>query len=149
MRRLLALSLLICSLGCAGLVAPVALAAGSGSASSANEPQPSFGLSNAEQGAVTQSTPQVVSVPASDTTTTSSGGLSGADALIIAIVAALLLGGIAFWVWYDSRGRVAHLRHGTQEDPMFARAHAGSKAPQKSRKLKPAERKRRKRGRAR
>jgi hypothetical protein len=71
--------------------------------------------------------------------------------VIIAIVAVILLGGIAFWVWYDARGHAARVGHGSSgSDTMFGRrAHPGSKAPAKPRKLKPAERKRRKRGRAR
>ena len=68
----------------------------------------------------------------------------------MALVAVLVLGGIAFWVWYDARAQAAQVGHGGGHDSIFGeRAHPGSKAPRKPRKLKPAERKRRKRGRAR
>jgi hypothetical protein len=171
MRRLLALSLLVSSLayaGAAGLTAPAALAAGSTGtvatttpaaattpavtttpAVSNNVPPPSFGLSNAQQNAAATQTPQVAPTPVASTTT-SSGGLSGLDAILIAIVAVLVLGGIAFWVWFDSRSQAARVGHGNPDEPLYgARAHSGSKTPHKQRKLKPAERKRRKRGRAR
>jgi hypothetical protein len=145
MRRAFALwfvtSLLAC--GCAaGLAAPAALATGP-----ATTTQPTFNLNNAGASAALQTT----TAPASSgtTTTSSSGGLSTADAVIIAVVAALLLGGIAVGVRYDAHKHLAHIRHGDREDAMFATAHSGSKAPKKSRKLTPAERKRRKRGRAR
>jgi len=76
-----------------------------------------------------------------------SGGLSRVDSIIVAVVAGALFLGIAFWVWYDARH---HVKHGHAEESIYGeRAHAGSKAPHKSRKLKRAERKRRKRGRAR
>jgi len=82
-------------------------------------------------------------------TTTSSGsgsGLSGSGVIFIAIGAIVLLGGISFFIWHDARRRapVRHA-HATAE---FG-AGAGSTRPQKPRKLSPAERRRRKRGRAR
>jgi hypothetical protein len=151
MRRLLALSLLISSLACgcaAGLAAPAALAAGSttpATGSSAISP-PSFGLSSG--GAAT--TPAVTTATPVTTTASSSGGLSGLDGVIIGVVVALLLGGVAFWIWYDARGHVARIGRGGGGDALFGQgAHAGSKTPRKARKLTPAERKRRKRGRAR
>jgi hypothetical protein len=144
MRRLLALTLLISSLLGYGAIAagltPAALAAGSGVAS------PTLDLSNAQQAA---STPQTTTV-APVTTTSSSGGLSGLDAILIGAVAVLLLCGIAFWVWRDSRRHAAELAHHASDDTVYGgRAHSGSKTPHKPRKLKPAERKRRKRGKAR
>ncbi len=162
MRRLLALSLLISSLACccaAGLTASAALAAGSTSTAATTTPAtttpatttpatttPGFGLSNAQQNAVSPSTNNVA--PA--TTTSGSGGLSGADAFIIGIVGVAVLFGIAFFVWRDARSHAARVGHGADSDSMFGkRAHAGSKAPPKARKLTAAERKRRKRGRAR
>jgi hypothetical protein len=158
-RRLLALSLLLSSLafGCAaaglGLAAPAALAAGTASTAAVSTTPavtpPSLNLNNATQNAAGVSTPAVEETIPATTTTSSGSGLSGLDALIIAIVAALVLGGIAFWVWYDARRTASHIRHHADDDSMFARAHAGSKAAPKQRKLKPAERKRRKRGRAR
>lgn len=151
MRRLLALSLLVSSLACgcaAGLVAPAAFAAGSTTplAGATGVTQPSFGLSSG--GATT--TPTTTTAAPVTTTTSSSGSLSTLDGVIIGIVVALLLGGVAFWIWYDARGNVARLSHGKRDEGLFnQRAHAGSKTPRKPRKPKPAERKRRKRGRAR
>ena len=157
MRRLLAISLLLSSLACgcaAGLAAPAALAAGSqgvtvstNSLTSPSSNAPGFGITSG--GAAT--TPQVQTTPAPvATTSSSSGGLSTLDGVIIAIVVALLLGGIAFGIWYDARRHTARAAHGRGDDALFGqRAHAGSKAPHRQRKLTPAERKRRKRGRAR
>jgi hypothetical protein len=154
MRRLLALRLLIFSLACgcaAGLAAPAALAAGSGGVSGSSltgsaSNTPGFGLTSG--GAAT--TPQIQTAVTPVSTSSGSGSaLSGLDGVIIALVAALILGGIALWIWRDARGHAARVGHGG-EDPLFGqRAHAGSKAPRKQRKLTPAERRRRKRGRAR
>ncbi len=146
MRRTFALwfvtSLLAC--GCAaGLAAPAALASGS----TGTTTQPSFNLNNAGAASALQNTTTPVS--SGTTTTSSSGGISTADAVIIAVVAALLLGGIALLVRKDAHDHLAHIRHGDREDPMFSTAHSASKAHKKSRKLTPAERKRRRRGRAR
>ncbi|MDE3133540.1 MAG: hypothetical protein KGL15_05700 [Acidobacteriota bacterium] len=143
MRRLLTLSLLISSIACccaAGLAAPAALAAGSGATT-----QPNFSLTNG--GAAP--TPQTTTASAATTASSSSSGLSGADAAIIAVVGVLVLGGLAFWIWYDARGHAARVGHGHDDGLFGQRAHAGSKAPRKPRKLTLAERKRRKRGRAR
>jgi hypothetical protein len=59
----------------------------------------------------------------------------------------IVLGGISFYIWRDARRRApggAHARGALHEG-----GGAGSKARPKPRKLSPAERKRRKRGRAR
>ena len=163
MRRLLVIPLLIAALlsgmVVAGLEAPAALAAGStattGASSTATSSgastgsdavsNPSLNLSDAEQNATAGNTSPAAPV----TSSTSSGGLSGGDAVLIAVIAVLVLSGIAFFVWRDSRRHAAQIGHG-HEEPMYgARAHSGSKTPHKPRKLKPAERKRRKRGKAR
>ena len=85
------------------------------------------------------------------TTNTSSGssGLSGSGTIAIAVVAALVLGGIAYFIWRDARRR-APVRHARGEVAGLpgGEARSGSKAPPKPRKLSPAERRRRKRGRA-
>jgi len=88
----------------------------------------------------------------STSSSSSSGGLSGTDAILIALVAVLLLTGISLWIWRDARGHATRLgRVSRASDPMFGgRSHAGSKAARKPRKPRNvAERKRRKRGRAR
>jgi hypothetical protein len=165
MRRSLAVVLTACSLafaGAAGLAAPVALAAGSASttastAATTSTPAVSsssssgFGLSNAEANATSQSDTTAANNTATVASSSSTGGISGFDAILIGVIVALVLIGISFWVWWDARSNVARLRHGggSAAEPMFARAHAGSKTPRKVRKPKPAERKRRKRGRAR
>jgi hypothetical protein len=164
MSRRFALVLTICSLalgGTAGLGAPAALAAGSATtaagastsstASQASNPTANFSLGNAESNATSQTNTTAANNSSSATSTGSSGGLSGFDAVLIGVIVVLVLVGISFWVWYDARSNVAQLRHGggTASDPMFSRSHPGSKAASKPRKPKPAERKRRKRGRAR
>lgn len=83
------------------------------------------------------------------TSTSSGGGLSGTAALEIAIVAVLVLGGIAFFIWRDARRRAPLRRTPAGEVAgMPGSASRGSKAAPKPRKLSPAERRRRKRGRA-
>lgn len=93
-------------------------------------------------GTPTATTPTVLQT----TTSSSSGGLSGTGALFIAAGAIVVLGGIAYFIWADSR---RHAPAGTAPSRESATQRAGSKTPPKSRKLSPAERRRRKRGRAR
>jgi hypothetical protein len=89
-------------------------------------------------------TPTVISTATASTS--GAGGLSGGSAIAIAIGAFVVLGGISYFIWRDARRRA----------PVAARAgpdgdrqnRPGSKAPPKARKLSAAERKRRKRGRA-
>ena len=95
-----------------------------------------------------QTTPTVVT---GTSTSSTGGGLSGTSAVAIAIGAMVVLGGISYFIWHDSR-RHARLRHGagsTTAAGAVNGASRGSKAPPKPRKLSPAERRRRKRGRAR
>jgi type IV secretory pathway TrbL component len=156
MRRPIALWLVTSLLACgcaAGLTAPAASASGTGvtlstpaTGSTGTATQPTFNLNSAAQDALSPAT----TVASSGTSTTSSsGGLSSLDGVIIAAVAGVLLVGIAFLVRSDARRHLAEFAHGGRDDAMFGhRAHPGSKAPKKPRKFKPAERKRRKRGRA-
>jgi hypothetical protein len=92
----------------------------------------------------TTAAPPVVS----NVSTSTAGGsnLSSGSALAIVLGAAIVLGGIAFFIWRDARRR-APVR--ATEGGFDASRRAGSKAPPKPRKLSNAERKRRKRGRAR
>ena len=89
-------------------------------------------------------------VPTIQTTTTagSGSGFSGSSAIIITIGAIVVLGGISFFIWRDARRRAPTKSHawapGLEEGK-----RKGSKARAKPRKLSPAERRRRKRGRAR
>lgn len=98
----------------------------------------------------TPSTP-TTTTPTVATTTTSSNdsGLSGSNVLAIAIGALIVLGGISFFIWRDARRRAPVRRAAAAGAGIDGRARTGSKAPPKPRKLSPAERKRRKRGRAR
>jgi hypothetical protein len=85
-------------------------------------------------------------LPSSNPTTPGGSGLSGSTALIIAIGAIALIAGIGLFIWRDARRR-APVRHAHATAGVGARS--GSKRPIKPRKLSPAERRRRKRGRAR
>jgi hypothetical protein len=99
------------------------------------------GLPQSAPTTTTTSTPTV-----SNTSTTSDSGLNGSGAIAIAIGALVVLGGISFFIWRDARKR-APVRAAAALAAEGARQ--GSKAKPKPRKLSPAERKRRKRGRAR
>jgi peptidoglycan/LPS O-acetylase OafA/YrhL len=95
----------------------------------------------------TTTTPTVV-----QTSSSSSGGgsgLSGTNAIEIALVAVVVLSGIAFFIWRDARRRAPVRNTADATAGMPGSASRGSKAPPKSRKLSQAERRRRKRGRAR
>lgn len=157
MRKTFALWFVTSSLACgcaAGLAAPAAIAAGSGVSittptaaytTPATTPQPQLNINNAASNALTP-----ITTPASsNSSSTSSNGLSKLDGFIIAAIAIALLVGIALLVRTDAHKHLASIRHGERADAMFATAHSGSKAQRKSRKLTPAERKRRKRGKAR
>jgi hypothetical protein len=89
-------------------------------------------------------------VTAVSSSTSSGTGLSGSGAIIIALGAVVVLSGISFYIWRDARRRAPIRHHGPamtsgRED---GRELPGSKRT-KPRKLSPAERRRRKRGRAR
>ncbi len=162
-KRQLSLVLLVVALTAAAPSAALAASTASGSATTASGSSTTYG-STATAGTVTsptsllgsssfglgsagagQTTTQTL-LPSTGTTTTGSGGLSGVDAILIGAVTLLLLVGVAAFVMRDAR---SHTRgdKSLDDDPLgFKRK--GSKAPPRSRKLKPAERKRRKRGRA-
>ena len=80
------------------------------------------------------------------TRVTGSSAFSSSNALVIVIGAGRDLLGISFFIWRDARRR-APVREVAGGDRRAA-AKPGSKAPPKPRKLSPAERRRRKRGRA-
>jgi hypothetical protein len=85
-----------------------------------------------------------------NSSTGSSGGssLSGSSAIGIAVGALVILGGISFFIWYDARRRAPTKAAGAA-GAAAGRGRSGSKPASKPRKLSPAERRRRKRGRAR
>jgi len=127
------------------LVGPVALtlpaSAGAQTTSplSGGFPQPSVSIPTS-----TTATPTIQT-----TATAGSGsGFSGSSAIIIAVGAIVVLGGIAIFIWRDARRRAPKGHRLTA--PIDAEGRrAGSKARQKPRKLSAAEKRRRKRGRAR
>jgi len=99
-----------------------------------------------------ESTPSITTTSAATTTATSTSsdsGLSGGGIAAIAIGAILVIGGISFFIWYDSRRRAPVRRISAAYGGIDGRGRVGSKAKPKPRKLSPAERRRRKRGRAR
>lgn len=99
----------------------------------------------------TVSVPTTTTVAPTIQTTTTAGsgsGFSGSSALIIAIGALVVLGGISFFIWRDARRR-APTRTSAWAPGLEEGRRQGSKARPKSRKLSPAERRRRKRGKAR
>jgi hypothetical protein len=93
----------------------------------------------------TATTPPL-SVPGTSSST--DNGLSGSGAIAIAVGAVVVLGGISLFIWRDARRR-APVRHRSAVATAEAGGRAGSKTRAKPRKLSPAERRRRKRGRAR
>jgi len=114
-------------------VAPV----GAGS----NPLSPGVPISPSEIPTTTTTTPQIVTTAP----TSGSSGLSGGTALAIAIGAIVVLVGISLFIWRDARRRAP-----TRQRSAAATAggRTGSKPRTKPRKLSPAERRRRKRGRA-
>ena len=89
----------------------------------------------------TTTTPTVTTA----TTSTSGGTLSGTDGVAIGIGAVLVLGGISFFIWRDARRRAPVRQRATA----VAAGGPGARQRTKGRKLSPAERRRRKRGKAR
>ena len=99
-----------------------------------------------------QATVSTTTTPAptvSTATSSSSGGsgLSGSSAVVIGIGALALIAAISLFIWRDARRR-APVRHRAAATSGEG-GRPGSKSRQKPRKLSPAERRRRKRGRAR
>ena len=99
------------------------------------------------------SAPTTTAPPVAPLTTsaTSGGGsgLSGSSAIIIAIGALVVLGGISLFIWRDARRR-APVKHRADAAALAGDGRRkGSKQRAKPRKLSAAERRRRKRGRAR
>ena len=124
----------------AALLAP-ARALGQGSTANPFTP----GLPGATPTVTAPSTPNLA-VPTT-TTTAGGGGLSGGAAVAIGIGALVVLGGISLFIWRDARRRAPVRQRALDADGVPGRA--GSKARTKPRRLSPAERRRRKRGRAR
>lgn len=131
-----------------GMVPAAAIAAGTSTAvipATAGSTSP-FAPGIPESSVTTTAT---ATTPVLATTTSSAGsstGLSGSSALFIAIGALVVIGGIGYFIWHDAR---KHAPVTAATSAASAAGRTGSKAPPKSRKLSAAERRRRKRGRAR
>jgi predicted lipid-binding transport protein (Tim44 family) len=143
MRRGVAFLVGLCALLCLG--AGPALAASSPSTSSP------FSLGIPQSSA---STPTTTSAPLITTVGSTSAGsgsaFSGGGIAAIAVGALVILGGIAFYIWYDARKRApVRARTALSGAGVPGSGKPGSKQRVKPRKLSPAERRRRKRGRAR
>jgi hypothetical protein len=95
--------------------------------------------------ATSSSTPTVVNT--STGSAAGSSSFSSTNAVIIVIGAVAILLGISYFIWRDARRR-APVREGAGVIGE-GRSKPGSKRPPKPRKLSPAERKRRKRGKTR
>lgn len=98
----------------------------------------------------TASSSATTTAPRVQTTATagSGSGLKGSSAVVIGIGALLVLGGIGLYIWRDARRR-APKGHRTLAPIDAEGKRAGSKPHPKPRKLSQAEKRRRKRGRAR
>jgi hypothetical protein len=117
---------------------PAALAVGPGNPLSPALPQ--------EQATI----PTTTTSPPPVLTTSASGAssLSGSGIAAIAVGALAILGGISVYIWRDARRR-APVRQSAAAAAAGAGGRPGSKPKAKPRKLSAAERRRRKRGRAR
>ena len=130
---------------CLALLLPaVALAAGSSSSAA----QGAFGVGLPQSSAPTPTQTQPVA-PVVTTSSSAGGSINSTDALLVALGAIVVLGAIAYFIWSDSRHHVRALHRAAAANGTTGGPGRGSKAAPKSRKLKPAERRRRKRGRAR
>lgn len=132
-------------MGVTPVVAPASsttAAAATATSTSSGVSPPAFGLGNAQND---NPTTPLTSTPVT-TTSSTSGGLSPGDGIVIAVIVVGLLIGIGVFVMRDARSHT--INDPDASDDPFASKRKGSKAPPKSRKLKPAERKRRKRSRA-
>jgi hypothetical protein len=115
-----------------------------GAAGAANLTNP---LSSFPQPAVGTSTTTTQSLAINSSTNASgSSSFNGSDAIVIALGAIVVLLGISFFIWRDARRRAPVKAAAGGVD---GRSRAGSKPRARTRKLSTAERRRRKRGRAR
>lgn len=153
----LAVALPLCAVG-VGATSPSAAAAAGATGTTPSAATSPSGTSGSGIGGLSlgnavntpASTPQTTPTPvfpSNSSGNSSGGGLSGFDAILIAVIALALMGGIWMFVVRDARTRTGR-DPAPVDDPFAAGRRKGSKAPHKPRKLTLAERKRRKRGRA-
>jgi hypothetical protein len=131
--------------------AALALPAGALAAGQSNPLLPNSGNPLSPGLPAPQATTTTTTTPApvvNTTTTSSSGTFAGSTGVLIGIGALVVLFGIAFFIWRDARKR-APVRHRTAALADGPGGRSGSKTRAKPRKLSPAEKRRRKRGRAR
>jgi hypothetical protein len=88
-------------------------------------------------------------LPTATTASTGSGGLGGNGVILLAVITGGVLAVVAYFIWRDARRHAPVKPGGYTAAEALGGGRSGSKAPPKSRKLSQAERKRRKRGRAR
>ena len=140
-------ALLLLGFPSAALAAGTDTAPGSSGGAAVSTPNPlSGGVSPVAPVTTTSSAPTVAATN-SATNTSGNSSLSSGSALVIVIGAAVVIGGIAFFIWRDARRR-APVR-GRRDETLGNGRRSGSKPPPKPRKPSPAERRRRKRGKAR
>lgn len=130
-------------------IVALALALSAPAAAQAQPGNPlSPGLPSSPQIRTTTSPP----APTTPSSSTTNGGLGGGSAIAIAIGAVVVLGGISLFIWRDARRR-APVRQRAAPATAGGDGHPGerpnAKQRSKPRKLSAAERRRRKRGRAR
>ena len=148
MRRLLLIAVALLGLA----VPAVAQAAGTTAAPSPsavnNATSPfSFGVPNSA--ATATATTPAPTVLTSVSSSSGTGNFSGLDALLIAAGVALVIAGIAVYVWRDARSAARHLhRAGLAGSGPVTGTRPGSKSAPRPRKLSAQEKRRRKRGRA-
>jgi hypothetical protein len=141
-----ALAALIVGLGLTG--SSVAVAAGTTPApptSTSNPLAPGVPVSPAPS--TSTAAPTIVQTASSNSAGSSS--LSSNSVLFIAIGAVVLLVAISYFIWRDARRRAPVKGRGLTGELGLEGRRAGSKPPRKPRKLSAAEKRRRKRGRAR
>lgn len=141
----IAVAAVVVVIAVSGVVGVVSLASPSAALAQGTNPlQPGFPQPSVSVPTTTTATPTAT---ASSTSSGAGSGFTGSSALIIAIGAIVVLGGISLFIWRDARRR-APVRHHAEGDSATGR-RSGSKPRAKPRKPSPAERRRRKRGRAR
>jgi len=124
--------------------AALALPSAAGAQSASNPLAPGFPQPSVSTPTTTTAAPTIQTTP----TAGSGSGLSGHSAIFIAIGAIVVLGGISYFIWRDARKHAPKGHRLTA--PIDAEGRrAGSKPRPKPRKLSAAEKRRRKRGRAR
>jgi hypothetical protein len=138
---------------------PTATAAASPTATAASSPTATAAAPTVTTNPLSGGISPLSPVPTTTTPTTvitnattaapGSSSISSASVIAIAVGAVIVLGGISVFIWRDARRRAPVATRPSRAGPSGDGRRAGSKPPAKPRKPSPAERRRRKRGRAR